>query len=341
MRKAILASVILGSMFSAVQAADVGVNGNFGYRNDSFEVGSAHSNKDRLRVQVDLTATVNDKTTVVVGVTTGDNSKTGWTDIGGLNSYKNIGLNVAYVEYAAAPFAKVTLGKMDRPWESSALFFDNDVVPEGASVALKSDSSGIWATGFKLKLSDEASGKDSDLVGAQVGIRKNIAGADIVAHAGMMNQEIVSSGICIVPLSVPSLPVCQSVAKNNLTLFGVNASKVVAGIPVTVFAEQAKNDKAARNNEATAYGVTFGKANAPGKWEVAYIHQKVEQNSISTVWTDSDFANGLTAHSGYGVRGTYAIATGWKVNVRYYDTEVGVTTKTPIKRTISDLVYSF
>ena len=337
MRNAILASVILGSMFSVAQAADVKVNGNFGYRNDSIEVGKAHSDKDRLRAQFKLSAAVNDKTNVVVGLSTGS-TKSAWTDMGGENSYKNIDLNLAYVEYAAAPFAKVTLGKMNTPWASNALFFDNDIKPEGVAVAVKKD--GLSLTGFKLKLSDEASGKDSNLKGLQLIGKKKLADAEVVVHAGLLNQEIVSSGVCIVPLSVPSLPICQSVVRNDLTLYGAGLAKEVAGIPVKAFVEKAKNDKAVKSNEATAYGVNFGNANTPGKWEVAYLHQEVELNSISTVWTDSDFANGLTAHTGYMVRGTYALADGWKATARYFDSEVGVA-KTPIKRVMFDLVYTF
>ena len=339
MRNAILASVILGSMFAAAQAADVKVGGNFSYRNDSFEIGTAHSNKDRLSAQLKLSADVNDKTKVVVGFSTGD-TKSPWADMNG-NAYKNIDLNLAYVEYAAAPFAKVTLGKMERPWASNALFFDNDIKPEGLAVAVKNDGSGIWATGFKLKLSEEVSGKDSDLVGAQVGIKKNIAGADVAVHAAMLNQEIVSSGVCVVPLSVPILPVCQNVIKNDLTMIGAVVKKEIAGIPATAFVEQAKNDKATKSNKATAYGVTFGNARAPGSWELAYLHQKVEANSISTVWTDNEFANGFNAHEGYTIRGTYALADGWKINARYFDTKIGVAANTPIKRTMVDLNYSF
>ncbi len=47
MYKAILASVILGSM-SVAQATDVKWSGDFGYRNDSLEVGAANSDRDRF-----------------------------------------------------------------------------------------------------------------------------------------------------------------------------------------------------------------------------------------------------------------------------------------------------
>jgi hypothetical protein len=49
MYKAILASVILGSM-SVAQAADVKWSGDFGYRSDSLEIGNTNSDRDRFRV---------------------------------------------------------------------------------------------------------------------------------------------------------------------------------------------------------------------------------------------------------------------------------------------------
>jgi len=61
MYKAILASVILGSM-SVASAAEVNWSGDFGYRNDSLEVGNANSDRDRFRAGLVAKADVNDKT---------------------------------------------------------------------------------------------------------------------------------------------------------------------------------------------------------------------------------------------------------------------------------------
>ena len=326
MRKAILASVILGSMFSLAQAADVKINGDIGIRYDSDEVGSVTSERDRFRAKVQVSATLDEKTSAVVGLTTGTTKST-WSDMGGQNSYKNVDLNLAYVEYAAAPFAKITLGKMNQPWTSNALFFDTDVNPEGAAVALKSDKLGIFGSAFKLKLSEEATaGKDSDLTGAQVGIAKNVAGFNVAVRAALLNQDLKSGNVFV---------------KNDLKLYGADVSKSLAGTPVKVYYEQAKNDKSKTLNKATAYGVTLGNANKAHKWEAGYIHQKVEANSISTVWTDSDFADGYAGHDGWGVRGAYAVTNNWKVRASYYDTTVTGAKKVPYKRTLVDLVYTF
>lgn len=323
MRKAILASVILSAMFSVAQAADVKLSGDFGYRSDDLEVGSVNSNRDRLRLQLNATADVNDKTKVVFGIRTGS-TKSSWNDIGEGNSLKNVGLNLAYVEYAAAPFAKVTLGKMNRPWHSDALFFDNDIKPEGLAVAVKHDS-GLSASAFNLKLVEGGVAKDSDLVGLQVGLSKKLAGLDVAAHATTLKQEV---------------KVGNALVKHDQLVLGASLKKDVAGVPVKLFVEQLTNDEAKTQDKATAYGVTFGNAKNAGDWEVSLLKQDAEANALSAVWTDSDFGGEATLHDGTAIRVAYGLADGWKVRGSLFDVEVGAA-KADYKRLMVDLVFAF
>jgi len=323
MRKAILASVILSAMFSVAQAADVKLSGDFGYRYDDLEVGTADSQRDRLRVNLKATADVNADTKVVVGLRTGS-VKSSWNDMDG-NSLKNVAVNLAYVEYAAAPFAKVTLGKMNRPWASDALFFDNDIKPEGLAVAVKHDS-GLFGGAFKLKLSEGVTAKDSDLVGVQVGLKKNLMGLDVVAHGAMLKQEISS--------------MVGAAVKHDQMLLGASAAKEVAGVPVKFFVERLTNDEAKNNDTATAYGVTFGNAKKAGDWEVSVLKQDAEANALSVVWTDSDFGGEAALHDGTAIRAAYGVADGVLVRASLYDVEVGVR-PVDYKRAMLDLVFAF
>lgn len=323
MRKAILASVILGTMFSVAQAADVKLGGEFSYRNDDLEFGTVDLNRDRLRLQLNAIANVDDKTKVVFGARTGS-TKSGWNDLGEGNALKNVGLNLAYVEYAAAPFAKVTLGKMHRPWASDALLFDNDIKPEGLAVALKHDS-GLIASAFKLTLAEGGNAKDSDVVGLQVGYGKKLFGLDVAASAAMLNQEVV------LPLRTE---------KFDQLLLNVSAKTEVAGVPVKVFVEQLTNDEAKTLDKATAYGVTFGNAKKAGDWEVSVLKQDAEANSLSAVWADSDFGGEALIHDGMAIRAAYALSDSWKVRGSLYDVEVGAR-PVDYKRLMVDLVFAF
>ena len=336
MRKAILAIAILG-MFSTAQAADVKFGGNFGYRNDNFEVGASEENRDRFRLQLQGAADVNDATKVVFGLTTG-NTKSTWTDMSGENSLKDVKLNLAYVEYAAAPFAKVTLGKMHQPWKSEGLMFDPDIKPEGLAVALK-HGSGVYGNVFKLKLSEDAVAADSKLDGLQVGFVTKVSDVTVDVNAALLEQSQRTDVVCILP--VPAVP-CRSVPlETDLQVLSLSLAKEVAGLPVKAFVQQVKNDKASKLDTATAYGVTFGNAKNPGDWEVSLVNQKSDQNALSTVWTDSDFAGGVVAHDGLALRGAYALAKGWKVRGAYYDVEIGQVRPVDSKRLMLDLVYSF
>ena len=336
MYKAILASVILGSM-SVASAADVNWSGDFGYRSDSLEIGNSNSDRDRFRVGLVAKADVNDKTKVVVGVRTGS-TKSSWNDMAG-GSLKAIDLNLAYVEYAAADNVKVTLGKMNQPWVMEGLMFDGDIKPEGLAVALKHDS-GLSANAFKVKLSEGGIDKDSTLVGLQVGGKKDVAGVAVAAHAALLKQEIHRVGDCLIHLSAPSLPVCSSVVKHDQLVLTASATKEVAGVPVKLFVQQLKNDEAKTNDTALAYGVRLGNVKKAGDWEVSLMKQDAEANALSAVWTDSDFGGEATLHDGTALRAAYGLADGWAVRGSYFDVEVGAA-KVDYKRLMVDLVYTF
>lgn len=337
MRKAILAVAILGTMFTAAQAAEVDFSGKFGYRNDNFEVGAVETKRDRFAASLEAASQIDSKTKVVIGLRTGS-TKSSWVDMGGENSLKNIDLNLAYVEYAAAPFAKVTLGKMHQPWKSEGLMFDPDIKPEGLAVALKHDS-GLYGNVFKLKLSEGQDSADSTLDGLQVGFVKKFDGMAVDLHAALLEQDVKTDVVCILP--VPAAPCRNLPLETDLQVLGLSVAKEVAGMPVKAFVQQVKNDKANKLDTATAYGVTFGHAKNPGDWEVSVVNQKSEANALSGVWTDSDFAGGAVAHDGLALRGAYALADGWKVRGAYYDAEVGAVRAVDTKRLMFDLVYSF
>ena len=109
MRKAIIALAIAGSLSVSAMAADLKVNGGFGYRFDSEET-SVKSEKDQLKAELVLESKVNDKVKAVVGLRTGGfNSPYNDFDGAGL---ENVDMHLAYVEYAALDHVKVKLGKM-------------------------------------------------------------------------------------------------------------------------------------------------------------------------------------------------------------------------------------
>lgn len=323
MRK-VIAIAMLG-LIGATTASALEVKGSVGYRYDSQDVGAQPTiNQDKLKAALKLSADVNDKTKVVVGLRTGD-TKSAYVTFGDGASLKNIDLNLAYVEYAPLASTKVTLGKMNQPWaDSSSFFFDKDIKPEGLAVAFDAGM-GLSATAYSLTVGEGGLKPDSKVKGFQVGFAKEIAGLDAAAYAGIMNHDY-------------AIPNSTARAKLDVTHLGAKVSKG----PFSVFVDQAKNDKAAlgKDDTALAYGVSFGKADKPGTWDISYARQKVEKNSLSALWLDNEFALGNALHEGDALTVNYAAAKGWKVTGKYYDAEVGAT-KVKNKHLMVDLNYMF
>lgn len=318
MRKALIALVMLGSLSTMAAAQNVKINGGLGYRFDSVEAGPApKSEKDRMKAELVLTAKVNDKVTLVTGARTGS-FNSAYDDMGGNAGLKDVGLHLAYVEYAAFDGVKVRLGKMHQPWASSpSLFFDRDIKPEGLAVSF-AHGSGLFANASSLKIAEGGASSDSRVQSLQVGLKKEVGPVALTGAAGLHNhRNVVGADV------------------NLQQAFGEVGVKV-AGLPVAGFVDFMRNDKANADNQALAYGVKVAK----GKWDVSAFHQKVEANAQYGLWHDSDFAGAQGNHKGYGLTAGYKVAKGWKVNAKYFDVERGAN-KEDFKRLMVDLNYMF
>jgi hypothetical protein len=318
MRKALMTLVMLGSLSTAALAQDVKIGGNFGYRFDSVEAGAApKSEKDRIRAELLLNAKVNDKVTVVFGTRTGSFNSS-WDDMGGNANMKDMGLHLAYVEYAAMDQVKVRLGKMHQPWASSpSLFFDRDIKPEGLAVAF-AHKSGLFANASSLKIVEGGASDDAKLQSLQVGLKKDVGALALTGAVALHNhRNVVGADV------------------NLQQAFGEVGTKF-AGLPVSAFVDFMRNEKANADNQALAYGVKVAK----GKWDASVFHQKVEANAQYGLWHDSDIAGAQGNHKGYGLTAGYKVAKGWKVNAKYFDVERGAN-KEDYKRLQLDLNYMF
>lgn len=318
MRKALITLVMLGSLSTAALAQDVKINGNFGYRFNSVEAGTApKSETDRMKAELVLTAKVNDKVTLVTGARTGSFNSP-YDDFGGNADLKDVGLHLAYVEYAALDHVKVKLGKMHQPWAtSSSLFFDRDVKPEGVAVSFD-HGSGLFANVSSLKLVEGGAADDSKVQSLQVGLKKKVGPLALTGAAALHNhRNVVGADVDL------------------QQAFGEVGVKV-AGLPVAGFVDFMRNDKANADNQALAYGVKVAK----GKWDASVFHQKVEANAQYGLWQDSDFSGAQGNHKGYGLTAGYKVAKGWKVNAKYFDVERGAS-KEDYKRLQLDLNYTF
>lgn len=343
--------------------------GDFRFRNEDItQELNSDRNRNRIRVRVGATAIVNDniKAEVQFATTENGDARSSNQTLGDGNSRKALDLDLAYAEWTVNDYVKVVVGKHKYAWyKSNSYFFDGDVNPEGLSVTYNHPQSGLFGSATLVDLSERSTSTDSGMIGYQVGQRGKInTDTNYVIAVGLFDHKSVE-GYSVQQSSsaggtfgnttktVGCLAGATSCYTNDYDVLMANAelNTRLFDMPVVLFADYAKNDKAKLYNKAYAYGVTVGKASLPGSYELGYVNQFVEKDALFAQWIDSDYAAGNTDGKGQAVRGAYQLNKNWRANFTYFmnktnvDVPVTVSGKTlrerDYKRLQLDLNYTF
>ena len=119
--------------------------------------------------------------------------------------------------------------------------------------------------------------------------------------------------------------------------------KVGGRIPVVVFGDYLRNQRASDHDTGYSLGFGVGKAADPHSWEFGYAWQSLEKDAQFGQFTDSDFGGGITDTRGSVFKFGYAPAKSWTVNATYFLNQrfVNVGTKSDYDRWQLDLNYKF
>jgi len=169
--------------------------GDLRYRNESFDVQYVDRDRqrDRIRARFNANFRVNDTITGQFGISTGSTDpRSGNQTLDGQNSRKDFDLDVAYVTWAPTAAVKLTLGKQRYAWtRTGALFYDNDVNPEGISLNYAKGNlfAGVfydWLAERALSFGNVTTGTnvDSIMFGTQIGYRIPISDSVRLTLAG-------------------------------------------------------------------------------------------------------------------------------------------------------------
>lgn len=326
-------------------------------------------NRDRLRLRFGAVGRVNDDTKVELQLTTSENAdaRSPNQTLTDASSRKPIVVDTAFVEWAANDFVKVQAGKMRYPWvRTSSYFYDGDVNPEGLAAFWQQGANGFFGSAWVSRLAERSANADSSLFGAQFGYRNTASdGTRVLLAAGYFdhgavqgynniqsgsaggyfgNSTTTSTAICRTPV-VGAGVACLANDYNIVEVIGEYQTKL-AGQPLLLFFDYAKNNAAnykfvstnptqnipAGLDTATAVGVTFGRAVAtiPGSWELGYIYQKIEKDSLFGQWVDSDINAGNTDAKGGALRGAYQIGKNWRFNFTYFMNQTNMDVATAV-----------
>jgi hypothetical protein len=315
----------------------ISFDGDFRFRHEHIDnEPSGHGRQaETIRARLSAKVKVNDQVDGEIGLGTGGRDPRGGSNgLGAASARQDIGLDLAYMRWHATDELSVTAGKMREPYvrPGNSLFFSDEVRPEGIAVNY-ANQGGVFGTAFNFWVEERAAAADSMLRGAQGGWKGSFGDTEFRAGAGYFDYHNVEGrnpnfGGGVVNQFGNTVIVTSAgpvfAYDYNIGQIFTDASLPVAGLPVTLFVDYAKNFEADDFDTAYSTGVVVGRANAPGRWQAGVLKQKVEKDALFGQWTHPDFAGGVTDNDGYVWQAGWMAFERVVLNLTYFDSKYNV-----------------
>lgn len=277
------------------------------------EDGEVDRKRMRFRARFGLSAVVTDDVKLVLQLATGgdDPVSTNQSFDDGFST-KDIGVDLAYVEWKASDELKLFAGKMKNPLYragSAPLIWDGDLNPEGIAAQYKAGNFFATAAGFSVE--ERSSADDSLLYAAQAGMNFDLD------DSGKLTAGV---GYFAYTDTVGNSPFFDGSANGNSVdgagnyLFEYRNTELFAQYdtevgdwPLRVFAHATQNNEVSQEDTAYAFGVKLGSAKKQGSSEYSWTYQDIEADSVIGTYNDSDFGGGGTDASGHILKGKYLL----------------------------------
>jgi hypothetical protein len=320
--------------------------GDFRFRNENIdqEFVAKERNRDRIRLRAGFFARVNDTLRVEMqaATTEGFDARSSNQTLTNTNSRKSLELDLAYAEWQPNANWKATFGKMRLPWYTTqSFFFDKDVNPEGVALGWQQGATGLFANAYYIDLAERSARADSNMAGAQLGWRGDVAsGMRLTLAAGYFAHNAIEGYNTVQDTTLPGNAFGNTVGTgaacrtgiasclvNDYDVLEVSAdlAMTLAGRPFTIFADYGNNGQPEAFgttpdglDTAWALGFQWGRVTGARTWEIGYIHQVTEKDALFAQWIDSDFASGLTDGDGGAFRFGYGFGRNFRINATYF-----------------------
>ena len=295
-------------------------------------VDAADRNRARIRARFGFDAKVTDNVKATVQIATGgDDPRSSNQTIGGENTRKSIGLDMAYIDWTFMNGGNLTAGKVKHPYwrPGQSLFFDGDVNPEGIAVAfdrgmLFGSAYGWWLE-ERYNADPDSNNADTIMLGAQLGAKFALFGGEtrVAAHyydlGGAQDSNPFYNGNSFgnttylqgtTPVLRYDYNVFMASAEMGLTLFD---------LPFSVWGDYAQNmADDVEYDTAYGFGVTLGKASNARTWEAGLFYQSIDKDALFAQFIDSDYNDGNTDGDGWVIKGGYAPVKNVTLNGTYF-----------------------
>ncbi len=313
--------------------------GDFRYRYDGIRVEDQDNReRNRIRSRIAMIAQLPKNIELGIGLATGgDDPVSTNQNLGSGGSTKSIGLDYAYFNWSVTGSLNLIAGKYKNIWVrpgENQLIWDSDYNPEGFAVTY--DNGHLFVNAGLDWLESDTGKEDSRFSwGLQSGLKTNIGdstlttgvsyyalpveGRNVFYPIGFIDGFAGNSFTCaLVSIFRPISTVCTYDNDYEEVEVFAEFKTQVGTTPLTLFADLVRNRAADQFDSAWAAGVKLGRASDSGTWEVSYVYQDVEADSLIGATANADFAGGGTDSKGHILKGTYALNKNWKLEITYF-----------------------
>ncbi len=279
------------------------------------EEGAEDRARMRFRARLGLSAIVSDDVSLVFQLATGGDTpvSTNQTLDGGFST-KDIGVDLAYVDWKIGDGLHFYGGKMKNPLYiagGAPLVWDSDLNPEG--FALKYSAGNFFGTVGGFSVEERGSSDDSLLYAVQAGMKfplgDNVdltAGVGYFAYTDTIGNEPFYNGSAN----------GNSVDANGDYIYGYKNTELFAelgtkigGWPLKVYVQAVQNNEVSVEDLGIAVGAKVGSAKKDGEMEFSWTYLDSEADSVIGTFNDSDFGGGGTDSDGHILKAKYAVSS--------------------------------
>jgi hypothetical protein len=326
--------------------------GDFRYRYETFNIeGKPNRDRNRVRARAALVANVTPTVEVGLGLASGgDDPVSSNQTLGGGGSSKDIKMDLAYFDWSGLKDTHVYGGKFENYIHragKNALLWDSDWRPEGTGIGW--DNGKYFANALGTWIESDSSSGQSFAYLTQAGFKLPIGDSlKLTAGVGYHNFDTRGSGSFygddddffgnsydpVINTYLYDYEELELFAELNFDMFGRSAQ---------LFGNWVQNQAAVENDTAYALGFNYGSAKNKGEWQLGYVYQKLEADSVLGLLTDSDYGGGGTDAKGSIFKGSYALVKNVNADFTYFVNAVGLKSGNPIdfKRLQLDLSFKY
>jgi len=324
--------------------------GDFRYRYEAFNIeGQPNRDRNRIRARAALIADVSPTIELGLGLASGgDDPVSSNQTLGGGGTSKDLKIDLAYFDWSGLKDTHIVGGKFSNFLHrtgKNALVWDSDWRPEGFGAAW--DNGTFFANGLGNWIESDTKSGQSFAYLTQAGVKLPI-GDSLKLTAGVSYYNIPVKGLGSIygdeffGNSYDPVTLTYLYDYEEIELFAELGFEMF-GRPAMLFGDWVQNQAADQNDQAYAVGFTYGSAKNKGEWQLGYVYQKLEADSVFGLLTDSDFGGGGTDAKGSIIKGSYALHKNVNADFTYFINDVGLKSGNPIgfKRLQLDLMFKY